>query len=90
MNQTMQLNERQMLEDSIYSQNYISACYNSFATECKNKQLQSALIHIVSEEHDLCMQLQDVMSARGWLQCKDAEQNEIANVKEMFLENSIE
>ncbi|MBE7022589.1 MAG: spore coat protein [Ruminococcaceae bacterium] len=83
--QKKQLSEREMLTDGLSSQRHIASGYNTYAGECTNKQLRSAFINILAEEQDLGAQVYENMSARGWYQEKEADESNVAKVKQRFL-----
>lgn len=78
------LSEREMMDDSMSSQEMMASAYNTCAGECASNQLRSTFLSILNDEHDIKAQLFDEMSARGWYQIKQAEQTEILKTKQKY------
>ncbi len=47
------LSDREILDDLLASQKHIGTLYNTFASECKNAALESDMMNILREEHNL-------------------------------------
>ena len=90
MNQTntTTMSEKEMMDDTLGSQKLITSSYNTFANECANNQLRSTFLNILTDEHDIQARIFDEMSARGWYQLKQADQNEIMQAKQKFTNQS--
>lgn len=78
------MSEREMLEDGVNAQKQISADYNSCAGVSSHKQLRTVFLNILAEEQELGAELGEEMNARGWQEEKQAQQSNIAKVKEKF------
>ena len=52
MNQNRQtLSEKEIFQDCLSSQKFVTTNYNSCAGECVNEQLRSAFLNILDDEH---------------------------------------
>lgn len=76
------LSEREMMLDSLNTQKMMTSSYNSYICECSTKDLRNAFLTILDDEHDICADVFDEMSARGWQQSKPAEKSEILKAKQ--------
>lgn len=82
------LSEREMMLDSLNTQEMMTASYNSFICECSTKDLRNAFLTILDDEHDIFAEVSEEMSSRGWQQNKQAEQSEILKVKQKISKES--
>lgn len=85
-NATMQtgLTEKDILQDCLSSQKYVTDSYNTFAGECVNEQLRSAFLNILDDEHRIQADIFCDMSAKGWYQPAPADQQKIQQAKQKF------
>ena len=84
---TIALSEKDMMEDGLCSQKQVATAYNAGAGECANEQLRSAFVAILADEQDLGAKIFDAMRERGWYQPQEAEESQIASVKQKFMNN---
>lgn len=82
------LSEREMMLDSLNTQEMMTASYNNFICECSTKDLRNAFLTILDDEHDIFAEVAEEMSSRGWQQNKQAEQAEILKVKQRISKES--
>lgn len=76
--------DKQMMNDALYSQKQITENYNIFANECAGPQLRDVFMNILNEEHQIQADVFDEMSKRGWYAAQNAEQQQIEQAKTKF------
>lgn len=81
------LSERVMMEDGLCSQKQVATAYNTGAGECASEQLRSTFVSILADEHELGAKIFEAMSERGWYQPQEADDSQINNVKQKFIDN---
>ena len=60
------MKERDLFEDILINQKYITETYNTFANECKNLSVRNDILSLLNEEHQLESDVFDEMYRRGW------------------------
>jgi len=84
-NQCAQLmDEKEILQDSLISQKLITSSYNTYAGECTNTQLKTAMLDILDDEHRIQTNIFSSLQSHGWYQTCPAEQQKIQQVKQKF------
>ena len=78
------LSDREILDDLLASQKHIGTLYNTFASECKNAALESDMMNILREEHNLQSAVFTEMEKRGWYSPEPAWQLQIEETKVKF------
>ena len=78
------MKERDLFEDILTNQKYITETYNTFANECKNLSVRNDILNLLNEEHQLESDVFDEMQKRGWYPIPDAEQQKIQKAKIKF------
>ena len=53
MNTDQNFTDKEILDDIVSSQKHITDIYNTFSNECVNQQLQSDMLKILGEEHNM-------------------------------------
>lgn len=53
MNTDQNFTDKEILDDILSSQKHITDIYNTFSNECVNQQLQSDMLKILGEEHNM-------------------------------------
>lgn len=84
MNSSNIFTEREMLDDSLSSQKYITENYNMCANEASTPAIKSEFMNILSEEHQIQHDVFTEMQKRGWYVVEQAEQNKITQAKLKF------
>ena len=85
MNQNTQgLTEKEIFQDCLSSQKFVTTNYNTFAGECVNEQLRSAFLNILDDEHRIQADIFNDMCAKGWYQPAPADQQKIQQAKQKF------
>jgi spore coat protein CotF len=80
--QTSQCDDKQTLQDALMSQKHMTGSYNTFAGECANEQLRTAMLSILNEEHKIQADIFCSMQSKGWYQTEQAEQQKIQQAKQ--------
>jgi len=78
------MTEKDILQDCISNQKYVTNNYNTFAGECVNEQLRSAFLNILDDEHRIQADIFNDMSSNGWYQTTPADQQQLQQVKQKF------
>ena len=78
------MNDQEIMTDVLVSQKHITGVYNTFANECKNKQLKDDMMCILNEEHTIQHNVFTEMEKRGWYAPPAAEQQKINEAKTKF------
>lgn len=60
------MRERDLLEDILTAQKYITETYNLFANECRHETVRNDILNLLNEEHQLESDIFDEMHRRGW------------------------
>ena len=79
-----QMTDKEIINDTVVSQKFISGNYNTFANECVAGNLRNDFLSILNEEHRIQADLFYEMQNRGWYQVAAAEQTKIDQTKQKF------
>lgn len=77
--------DREMINDALSSQKFITDGYNTFANECATPALKTDFMNILSEEHQIQHELFLEMQKRGWYQVEAADEQKIQQAKQKYL-----
>jgi spore coat protein CotF len=80
----MQMQEKEVFDDVLSSQKFITETYNTFANECVTPNVRSEFMRILTEEHQIQADVFDEMQKRGWYPTPAAEQQKIQQAKQKF------
>ncbi len=78
------MQDKELLDDVLSSQKFITDIYNSYANECATAGIRDDMLTILREEHDIQADIYNEMSMRGWYQAQPAEQQKIDQAKQKF------
>ena len=78
------ITDKEIMEDILSSQKFISDVYNTFTNECVNQQLRTDFLNILREEHNIQQAVYDQMKTRGWYSPSQAEQQKISSALTKF------
>lgn len=81
---SQQYDDKEMMNDALYSQKQITENYNIFANECAESQIRDIFMTILNEEHQIQADVFDEMSKRGWYAIQSADRQQIQQVKQKF------
>ncbi len=84
MNSQNQFGDREMMEDALSSQKFVTEGYNTFANECSSPSVMSEMLNILNEEHMIQHELFDAMQKHGWYATEPAQQQKIEQCKQQF------
>ena len=85
MNSTsMMFSDKDILQDALASQKFVTGNYNTFTTECITPEVRGVFMSILKEEHDMQNEVFTEMQRRGWYQVQPAEQQKLQQVKTKF------
>lgn len=85
---TNQFGDREMMEDALSSQKFITEGYNTFANECASPALKTDFMNILNEEHQIQHELFLEMQKRGWYLVEAADQNKVQQEKQKYMAQS--
>ena len=80
----VQMQDKEVFDDMLSSQNFITDTYNTFANECASPNVRNEFMRILTEEHQIQAEVFDEMSKRGWYPTTPAEQQKIQQAKQKF------
>lgn len=83
MNQ-QNMTDKEIMEDILSSQKFITDTYNTFTNECVNQQLRTDFLNILREEHNIQQSVYDQMKMRGWYTTEQAEQQKVSSAYTKF------
>lgn len=84
MNTDQNFTDKEILDDILSSQKHITDIYNTFSNECVNQQLQSDMLKILGEEHNMQFTTFGEMQKRGWYNPAQAQAQMINETKTKF------
>lgn len=84
MNTNSGFTDREIMDDVLSSQKHITDVYNTFSNECVNQQLQSDMVNILKEEHNIQFTVFSEMQKRGWYSPEAAQAQMINETKTKF------
>ncbi|HZJ83107.1 MAG TPA: spore coat protein [Clostridia bacterium] len=73
-----QLSERDMLQDAIMTEKYVSSAYDTGIMESVNEEVMQTLQNIQQEEQNHAKLFFEVMNNRGWYDVQGAHINQSA------------
>lgn len=82
--QSKQMSDVEMMNDSIASQKLISSSYDTYANECATPNLRDEFLNILKDEHQIQAEIFTEMQKRGWYQIKPADQQQVQQAKQKY------
>ncbi len=76
--------DREMMDDVLSSQKFITEGYNSSANEAAESAVKNAMMSILDEEHTIQHEVFTEMQSRGWYQPEKAEQTKVNETKSKY------
>lgn len=76
--------DKEMMQDALISQKFLTDDYNIFTNECATPEVRESFKCILNEEHDIQNEIFNEMQTRGWYQVKPAEQQMIDQAKQKY------
>ena len=84
MNTGSSFTDKEIMDDILSSQKHMTDVYNTFSNECTNQQLQSDMLNILKEEHNIQFTVFSEMQKRGWYSPGAAQAQMISETKTKF------
>ncbi len=84
MNQNSDFKDQQIAGDVLTAQKYTTELYNRFALEAGMKKLHKDFTEILNQEHEIQVEMFELMEAKGWYPIEMAEQKKIQEAKSTF------
>ncbi|WBY63416.1 MAG: Spore coat protein [Thermocaproicibacter melissae] len=78
------LQERDLMNDVLSSQKFITDTYNTFTNECATPNVRDGFMSILNEEHQIQAEVFDMMKQRGWYQTPAADQQKVNQAKQQY------
>lgn len=79
--------DREMMNDVLSSQKFITSGYNTTANEAGEPSVKNVMMSILDEEHAIQHDVFCEMQTRGWYQTEAAPQNKVQETKDKFSQN---
>ncbi len=76
--------EKDMMNDVLASQKFITDTYNTFTNECATPDVRDEFLRLLSEEHQIQAEVFDLMKQRGWYQAPAADQQKVSQAKQQY------
>jgi len=83
-NQQLPMQDKEILNDSLATQKELTSSYNTVANECAMPALRDEMLKILSEEHQIQVNLFTEMQKRGWYPTPLAQQQKVQCAKDKF------
>lgn len=78
------MGDKELINDSLASQKYITSSYNTYANECVNSSLRNDMMSILNDEHAIQAEIFNELQSHGWYQTQPAEPQKIMQAKSKF------
>lgn len=78
---TMNLSDKEMLQDLLTSEKQVISSYSTGITESSCQNLRSTLVNNFNNVQGIQYKVFDAMKQKGWYQTKDADTNEVQQLK---------
>lgn len=76
--------DREILDDILSNEKFMTSCYNEIANECSDDALKSEFVNLLVDEHSIQHDVYTEMSERGWYNTQTAQQDKIDQAKTKF------
>ena len=76
--------DKELINDSLASQKYITSSYNTYANECVNNSLRNDMMSILNDEHAIQADIFNELQSHGWYQVQNVEPQKIMQAKSKF------
>lgn len=81
---TAAIPEKELMNDVLSSQKYLTDAYNAFTNECATPNVRDGFMKILNEEHQIQAEVFDTMKNHGWYQTPAAQQQKIQQAKQKY------
>lgn len=80
--------EKEMMNDVLSSEKYLTEAYNTYTNECATPNVRDEFMRILTEEHQIQAEVFDTMKQRGWYDVPAAQQQKIQQAKQKYQNQS--
>lgn len=84
MDQISSFGDQQIAGDVLTSQKYTTELYNKFALEAKKQELRNDFLKILNQEHEIQVEMFELMEEKGWYPIEMAEDKKIEDAINTF------
>jgi len=84
VNTTIPMQDKELLQDVLSSQKFVTGNYNTTVNECALPELRKEMLSILNDEHCIQAEVFCEMQKRGWYPTTPAEQQKIQEAKQKF------
>ena len=81
---SMMFSDKDILQDALASQKFVTGNYNTFTTECVTPEVRGVFMSILKDEHDIQNEVFTEMQKRGWYQVQPADHQKLQQTKTKF------
>lgn len=78
------LNDRDMLNDVLATEKYLTDNFNIFAREASHDQLHRTVMGVLTESHQAARETYKLMFRKGWYELTSAPQHTLQQTKQQF------
>lgn len=75
------MNEKELIQDLLATEKQVISSYSTGITESSCQNLRNTLVNNFKCAQDIQFKVFDAMKQKGWYPTKDAQDNEVAQVK---------
>ena len=76
--------EKEILRDGLATAKSSTNHYNTFSNECTHENVRNAMLHILSEEHDIQDDIFHLTSEKGYYPTPAAEEKKVLEAKQKY------
>lgn len=81
------MQDQEMMEDLLISENLMTSIYNQFTNECSNQEIRDQFQDLLNEEHEMHGDLLEEMKNRGWYLAPAAAAQKVEQVRQKYEKN---
>ncbi|MDD2980088.1 MAG: spore coat protein [Hespellia sp.] len=76
--------DKEILGDALASEKSATDHYNTFANECVHEGVRNAMLHCLSEEHNIQQDVFEMMHSRGFYPTPAAQESKVKEAKQTY------
>lgn len=84
INKTPEINDRDIINDLLATEKYMTASYNVVLNEASNEDLYQDLLQIFNETQNMQRRLYNLMFKNGWYSIEKAEPQKISQAAQQY------
>lgn len=88
MKQTV-MQDQEIMEDLLVSENLMTSTYNHFTNECASQQIHDQFQNLLNEEHEIHADLVEEMKNRGWYPTPAAAKQKLEQVRQKYQKQAV-